>query len=973
MTLQKIAAVLAGLIGFVAPISAQEVECQARGTDRTELVAYDAQSSLLLTTFYDVLVTPQTSLFGISDLGGLSTGTPLLLELCLDNQETSGTATALSITISSDPSPSTEYFSGRITAVDVASGTFTLDGQDEILVAETTAIYGVGENQTPTLSDFSLGGIAFTLTTDFGQGFVADYVYYVEESSVPFSYEGTLESASETSSTLTVGHYQVLVTPETRILDQTGTSTSVDTFSLGDTLLVEGSQDILTYEVTADSIRKGQEFPRFFPLYATTTVLDNITTQSLLITSNYTVSYDGEAVYQTLTGESLSGTEIPIGDIVEVFGLYSIDDQTLRAQQIRQVESTFFNQPFVQIGLIKELDLAAGTLTVEDKQYALSESLQLTDAIGAALESSEFAVGDFVLVAGIRDLRDNAESVARISDLREGTEIEQIASSGYISWVDPFSRTISISLADEMGVIVGYTTAVYTSETEFQEASGDPLSPENLTAGELVEIRGELSVSAAVVAARSVRRLEGPAFSAPYSFSVFADGFSEDGIVLFGSVWPIDDNAVITGYDGETTTTAAIKSGTFITVDGTRTINTFTAEKIALRYATVEFVDPATPLVVASGTAFFPTPETQVVGIDGTAIALTDLALGDQILIEGARDNSFLFVPTRIQQKALTARQSDDLPQFVEPIVDFGSGTVSVIVQDGTNTYGSVGFPRTSYDAAPDTIYEVTATLAGDQGESELLPAVRLRTNLDSFELATEYLLEARGDLTLVPTQKAQTFRFFTQGLENGSEGSDAWFPSLDVLSFNNTVPQGSTINFQSVNVRPIAANRITVNEKLLDTTELSGWEFGSAPIYTPAASRLVGGKPGLRAVDEQTFGLWTANTGIELQPSTIYRARMTVSTEIADPLRIPTVRLRLNSSNFQLASLVQVESVAEAHASPDHAGREYMVLMETPATLTGGQTLLVSFDLFNFVEGNNTTDFTTLDRVIVETVRVPE
>jgi hypothetical protein len=70
------------------------------------------------------------------------------------------------------------------------------------------------------------------------------------------------------------------------------------------------------------------------------------------------------------------------------------------------------------------------------------------------------------------------------------------------------------------------------------------------------------------------------------------------------------------------------------------------------------------------------------------------------------------------------------------------------------------------------------------------------------------------------------------------------------------------------------------------------------------------------------------------------------VFTPITDPLAVPQIRMRMNSSNFQVSNYLIVNSIGTGSFAPTDAGVQYNMFFEPPANDTN---FGIAFDLLNF------------------------
>lgn len=150
-------------------------------------------------------------------------------------------------------------------------------------------------------------------------------------------------------------------------------------------------------------------------------------------------------------------------------------------------------------------------------------------------------------------------------------------------------------------------------------------------------------------------------------------------------------------------------------------------------------------------------------------------------------------------------------------------------------------------------------------------------------------------------------------------------------------------------------------------------WSSGGAPIiFTLPNSSSSGGMLGLTSTtNTNTFGFWTSLNELYVLPDTLYRAQGTVLTDITDPTQVPQFRLRLNTQNNQLSSMISVESNAGGGAAPTPSGQTYTLYFcpHNSGISSLVPTMSLAFDLLNFTPSDAATGTVWLDSVTISRV----
>ncbi|MBI5154892.1 PD40 domain-containing protein [Candidatus Poribacteria bacterium] len=197
----------------------------------------------------------------------------------------------------------------------------------------------------------------------------------------------------------------------------------------------------------------------------------------------------------------------------------------------------------------------------------------------------------------------------------------------------------------------------------------------------------------------------------------------------------------------------------------------------------------------------------------------------------------------------------------------------------------------------------------------------------------------------------------------------------------------------------PVDTNNISLMNQYFFDTGGDGWTFGSVPsVHNEPAHSTLSGSLSLTSIDDQneqvnnTFGFFDSpRNALQLFPFTevrnpedpfdhrqgpLYLYRAYVRRTSADALRAPTLRIRVNSSDFQSNFLAIMNSLGANPPMPDTTQPTAVdLLFEPPVAIYNlaptQQTYSLSFDLVNFEALDDPTGGYVLDRV--EVFRVPQ
>jgi hypothetical protein len=324
--------------------------------------------------------------------------------------------------------------------------------------------------------------------------------------------------------------------------------------------------------------------------------------------------------------------------------------------------------------------------------------------------------------------------------------------------------------------------------------------------------------------------------------------------------------------------------------------------------------------------------------------------------------------------------------EFSGPVANFAvatyttpNGMPTLTVDSNVNAHGFVQTPIDSFATDTNTIYEVTAVVSTDIADRTMAPQTRLRVNNQSFQKGLTIDLDSNGLARFSPTPEGVEHKLYyvpARPPAGANETNDDWFFSLDIANFLERDAANASITLNSVSVAPIAKSRIQVAEKLVDqnfSLDSQGWFASGAPSdFTLAATASArSGSLDLAAPDANTFGYWQTDTGVEAQAGALYRGRFLVRSATRDRSQVPTIRLRLNLSTYEMAAVVNIESIADGQESPGPEGRLYDVYFNIPSDASGA-TILAAFDIANVAHPEDDENkAVSLDRFTLERVTI--
>ncbi len=154
------------------------------------------------------------------------------------------------------------------------------------------------------------------------------------------------------------------------------------------------------------------------------------------------------------------------------------------------------------------------------------------------------------------------------------------------------------------------------------------------------------------------------------------------------------------------------------------------------------------------------------------------------------------------------------------------------------------------------------------------------------------------------------------------------------------------------------------------------GWTAVTIAAFTPPDFHYMPGQILLTAQDNtNTFGYWSSEAdAIPVAANSLYRIKWTMATNVTDSLKVPQVRLRVNSQNLQQADMLVITSSGDGSYAPIPEGwTTYEMYFVPPESCLGKpedqDDLVLSFDILNFDPGDAASGSLMLDSVVVEAI----
>ena len=211
---------------------------------------------------------------------------------------------------------------------------------------------------------------------------------------------------------------------------------------------------------------------------------------------------------------------------------------------------------------------------------------------------------------------------------------------------------------------------------------------------------------------------------------------------------------------------------------------------------------------------------------------------------------------------------------------------------------------------------------------------------------------------------------FMLDNVVPGHHDVQTWLPGYFFLQIGVNVEPNQTLDMGNVQLVP-TSSMLPEGTNFYFDDGAGGWNFKSFPgimgvPLTTSSNGHLGLSPG---GNTNCFGYWESPF-IAFTPGKTYRMRFTLTSNLDNPQRVPNARLRINSGNNQIISLLSIDSRGGGESSPTTTPRTYDVIF-TPPTSSSSDGFTISFDLINIGTDDDATAWIYLESVENEAVNI--
>jgi len=321
---------------------------------------------------------------------------------------------------------------------------------------------------------------------------------------------------------------------------------------------------------------------------------------------------------------------------------------------------------------------------------------------------------------------------------------------------------------------------------------------------------------------------------------------------------------------------------------------------------------------------------------------------------------------------------------YTAPTSSTSGGRIALTTSSNAGTYGYFQCP--AFKIAANTLYRCRFLVNTDVGNPLAVPGFRMRAHTTNFQSAQILGVNSLLNGSEAPTATPRAYDlYYFPAQQVASSAENSMFMTFEILNFDPTDAANATLAVQDaiVDALPIANLSGERAEKTYTfNTNEEGWTFNTvAPTYSaPLSFQLTsdGGVVGMTSTtNTNTFGFWQSPADVSTEAGRLYRATFAIHTNVADPTRVPQLRVRLLAEGFQLTMEGISDSAGSALASPVTTNRDFDLFMVPPQSQVGtvSDGLIAALDMINFNSSATPDDPTgsfSMDQMTIRSYIVP-
>ena len=434
-------------------------------------------------------------------------------------------------------------------------------------------------------------------------------------------------------STLTVGGLLFRVTPDTDIEGEHGADLEFEDLAVGDFAEVEGhftSDDLVADEIEVESDQQARiEVEGFIEALGDHT----LTVGGLVFLVTEATEIEGPH------GQMLDFEDLEVGQFVEIEGHFR-SDGTLVADEV-EVELEDDDEVEVS-GVIEEL--GPDFLVVSGVSFIVTDTTEVVDDDGQPILFEDLTVGLFVEVHGRLVEGDLVAIRIEVEDDRQEDEVRAQAALD--------------SVESDAIVLLGQAFLV-TDATVILDLGGEPITLDDLTAGEVVEVEAERRADGSLVAFRIEREDASPD---EVELRALVDFAGAGSLVVLNVSFVVDNNTVILDRDNNPIELEALMPGDLVDVEALLIDGILLALHVEVRrtaHAAGRLTSVDNGNITLPGVNVTVAPDAVVVNLDGEVVSVQTLEVGQPVRLAGEADGANHLIVSRVYLAGSTATAAE--------------------------------------------------------------------------------------------------------------------------------------------------------------------------------------------------------------------------------------------------------------------------------------------------------------------------
>jgi len=315
---------------------------------------------------------------------------------------------------------------------------------------------------------------------------------------------------------------------------------------------------------------------------------------------------------------------------------------------------------------------------------------------------------------------------------------------------------------------------------------------------------------------------------------------------------------------------------------------------------------------------------------------------------------------------------------------DFGwiQGALFITSRDH-NTVGFWDSPPEGIPVEENYLYRARYFISSNVPDRTLVPHIRLRSLSANIQRGDLLEISSNGDGRYSPNQDPRPYDlYFTPPLISSLNREKRTVRlSLDLVNLDTNDAPAGTVFLHKVRLERIDPKKLIFVSPMrswnFEGPRSGGWVWNDiVEEFTPPLHYEKDGCLIMTGRDDRTFGFWSAPEGsLTVRSRVLYRASWFITTDVQDASRVPGLRLRYNTRDFQSGASMEIYSNGAGSNSPTPTGsvyRHYYVPPPYPEP-AGQNSLLLSFDMKSMDMHDDVSGSLKLNKVSIDLFEIPD